>query len=206
MHLVNDSLSMVLIGDWNKLYTQPEWFAKNVFEADEIEIGIESKPNGFSIAYKCRDVLIHPSQDRVSFTAGQLSSGVLDYLSHCINNFVNKAPTPHLIAYGINAKFAQSGSSIMADTVDRITDSPVFIENGYSIESTSINRQLKKEDNILNINMNMNGAECIIQFNEHHAEPCEVPEVDGNLFESFQKNCKDLLEALGYEMDGDVDE
>ena len=35
MVFINDSLTVVLVGDWNKLYTQPDWMASNIFEAEE---------------------------------------------------------------------------------------------------------------------------------------------------------------------------
>ena len=43
MVFINDSLTVVLIGDWNKLYIQPHWVASNIYEAEEIEIGLMDK-------------------------------------------------------------------------------------------------------------------------------------------------------------------
>ena len=36
MVFLNDSLTVVLVGDWNKLYIQPDWVANNIYETEEI--------------------------------------------------------------------------------------------------------------------------------------------------------------------------
>ena len=206
MHLIDDSLAMVLLGDWNKLYTQPEWFAKTVFEEDSIDIGVENTPQSLVISYKCNDILIHPTQEKVIFTALQTSDATLDYLSKCIQNFINNSYTPQIVAYGINAKYTGSTATMLAGIIDNIPDSSVFIQNGYVIESTNINRSLKKGDQVINVNMAITGSDCLIHFNEHHGDNPSVPTVNGSLFKSFLNSCQELLVALGYELDGDENE
>ena len=40
MIFTRDSLTIVLLGDWNRFYLQPNWIAENVYEAEEIELGV----------------------------------------------------------------------------------------------------------------------------------------------------------------------
>ena len=49
---MSDSITIVLLGDWNKFYIQPEWVATNVFESEEMEIGIEGQDAEFHISYR----------------------------------------------------------------------------------------------------------------------------------------------------------
>ena len=37
MVFLNDSLTVVLVGDWNKLYIQPDWVANNIYD-----VGVKS--------------------------------------------------------------------------------------------------------------------------------------------------------------------
>jgi len=37
MYNKSSSLAFVINGDWNRLYTQPDWIAKNVYEMDSID-------------------------------------------------------------------------------------------------------------------------------------------------------------------------
>lgn len=38
MVLIEDSLSVVLVGDWNKLYIQPDWMAQHIFEKKNLKL------------------------------------------------------------------------------------------------------------------------------------------------------------------------
>lgn len=62
MFFLNDSLTVVLVGDWNKLYIQPDWMASNVFEKEEIEIGINGQGADFSVSYRRDGIIISPGQ------------------------------------------------------------------------------------------------------------------------------------------------
>ena len=68
MVLVNDSLTVVLVGDWNKLYIQPDWMASNIFEKEELEIGVNGQGTDLSVAYRGDGVIISPSQSRMVFS------------------------------------------------------------------------------------------------------------------------------------------
>ena len=64
---LNDSLTVVLVGDWNKLYIQPDWVANNIYETEEIEIGVNGQGSDFSVSYRCDNVIISPDQGKVVF-------------------------------------------------------------------------------------------------------------------------------------------
>ena len=36
MRLLDNSITIVILGDWNKMFIQPDWIAHNVFESEEI--------------------------------------------------------------------------------------------------------------------------------------------------------------------------
>ena len=68
MVFLNDSLTVVLVGDWNKLYIQPDWVANNIYETEEIEIGVNGQGSDFSVSYRCDNVIISPDQGKVVLT------------------------------------------------------------------------------------------------------------------------------------------
>lgn len=61
MVFLNDSLNVVLVGDWNRLYMQPDWMAEHVFEKEEIEICINGQDLALSMAYRSAGVMIVPN-------------------------------------------------------------------------------------------------------------------------------------------------
>ncbi|MGN1155485.1 MAG: hypothetical protein ACI4TK_04850, partial [Agathobacter sp.] len=142
MILVKDSVTVVLLGDWNKLYIQPDWIAKNVYEKQEIEIGVNGQGTEFNVTYRCDGVIIAPTQSQVIFTASDVYDETLNFITACVNNFLKKAITPFLVAYGFNCEFVDTDGGVLADVIDSIPDNTAIIEQGYEIKSAKISRTL----------------------------------------------------------------
>lgn len=203
MILVNNSLSVVLIGDWNKLYIQPDWMAEHVYERSEIEIGVNGQGADFSISYRCDDVIIVPEQSNVIFSATDIGVETMDNMARCINNFLEKAYTPSLFAYGINCDFIDEDASVFADMLDGMSDSSLIIDNGYEIVSTKVSRTLLRNEKIMNMETNIENAKVKMHFNEHYGEPDENPNFSVERLQEFVNECIELVRGLGYEMEGE---
>lgn len=107
MVLINDSLTIVLVGDWNRLYMQPEWVAGNVFESEELEIGVSGQGAELSVSYKKNSIIVSPGQSNTVFSVVNTDDEVLNNLCKYLNNFVEKAYTPQFPAYEINVDFVE---------------------------------------------------------------------------------------------------
>ncbi len=202
MRLVNSSLTVVLLGDWNKLYIQPNWIAENVFGKNKIDIGVFGKGVDISISYRSDNVSIAPSQTKMVFTTIDLNDSSIDSLVLFVNRFLQKAFTPELIAYGINCEFEEYNSSIFAEVLDSISDNKSIIENGYQIYDTTIKRSLRKNDSIINLESKQISDKTIMHFNEHHAKPFkETPSISRDMIIDFISNSKNMILALGYDLE-----
>ena len=83
MVFVKDSLSVILLGDWNKLFIQPNWVAENIFERDEMEIGVNGQGSDFGISYRCNNVRILPEQSKIVFAITNMNKENLEYMANC---------------------------------------------------------------------------------------------------------------------------
>lgn len=171
MLLVSDSITVVLLGDWNKLYIQPEWVANNIYENPEIEIGVEGQGADFRISYRKNSVIINPSQTQIMFTATDTTKTTLAYMAMCISNYLAKAVTPTLVAYGLNADYGDTEDTRFAETIDALPDTAAIVDLGYEVSSTQITRTILKDDKTINMTCSMDRANTTIHFNEHHAAP-----------------------------------
>ena len=204
MVFVKDSFTIVLLGDWNKLYMQPDWIAQNVYERQEIEIGVNGQGTEYNVTYRCNGVIIAPTQSQVMFTACDVESGTIDYIVKCVNNFLMKATTPVLLAYGLNCEFVDSDGAVLAHVIDSMSDNSAIIEQGYEINAAKVSRTLIKDGNILNVEMMREGNGAKIHFNEHHGNPTtEMPTISSVQITSFISDCNGLVEAFGYDLEGD---
>lgn len=202
MLIDNTSLNVVLIGDWNKLYIQPNWIAENVYCQKEIELGVIGQGTEFSITYRCENIVISPSQNQMIFAALDMNNLTIERLSLIINNFLQKATTPVLTAYGLNCEFSEINSSQFAEVVDTISDSSNIIESGFEILSTKISRSLSKDGVILNLESSQIENKTVMHFNEHHGiSKNEMPVIDANMINSFITTTKNLIIAFGYDIE-----
>ena len=202
MVFINDSLSVVLIGDW-KLYIQPDWMASNVFEKKEIEIGISGQGSDFTVSYKGNGVIISPGQSSMNFSVVGTGDEVLNNLCRYLNNFVKKAYTPQLFAYGINIVFEEEEGLLFAEVVDSMSDKGAIIDKGYEVVSTKISRTLKRGDKIINMDSSLENGNLKVLFNEHHDTEENNPVFCIESIKKFIEDSCELLHELGYEIEGD---
>lgn len=203
MVFLNDSLTVVLVGDWNKLYIQPDWIASNIFEKDEMEIGVNGQGSDFAVSYRMDGIIISPGQTNMIFSVINTDDETLNNLCKCLNNFVNKAYTPQLFAYGLNADFVEDESILFAEVVDSMSDTNAIVESGYEVISTEISRTLKCNDKIINMDSSLENRNLRVRFNEHHPSEENISEFDTEGIKGFIEECRRILHGLGYEIEGD---
>lgn len=203
MFFLNDSLTVVLVGDWNKLYIQPDWIASNIFENEEMEIGVIGQGADFSISYKRDGIIISPGQTNMTFSVINTDDETLNNLCRCLNSFIEKAYTPKLFAYGLNGDFVEEEGVLFAEVLDSMSDTNAIVENGYEVVSTKVSRVLKRDDRIINMDSSLDIRELRVHFNEHHTSEEDKPNFSIEGIKGFLKECDEILHGLGYEMEGE---
>lgn len=202
MVFLNDSLNVVLVGDWNRLYMQPDWMAEHVFEKEEIEICINGQDLALSMAYRSGGVMIAPNQSNVVFSVTGIGDEI-DNLCRCLNNFIEKAYTPQPLTYGLNADFMEEDGTPFAEVLDAMSDTIVIAEEGYEIISTNISRVLKLGNKTIGMDSTLENNILKIHFNEEHTLEESKINFYAEDIKTFLKTSKDILCGLGYEFGGD---
>ena len=206
MHIKNNSLAVVFVGDWNKLYTEPDWIAKNIIQQPKVDIQVNFNNNDASFLYLGKNVIIAPQASRVVFTAMDNESQTISTLITYVNNFLEKARTPAKVSYGLNIDFSEENSITFADFLDSLPDTSSIIEAGYEIKNTVIKRTIVSGDILLNIDFTKNGRSAVIHFNEHHELLPEGEKITSEGISSFIDRSQEIIEALGYTMESDNDD
>jgi len=206
MHIVPGSFTVVLLGDWNKQYIQPDWVANFIYENPEIEIGVEGIGTDFSISYRKNNVVIKPSQNKIVIALTELNDESIVFFSNCVINYLSKAYTPVLTAFGINVEYSDEENTKLASIFDEMADLDPIIEMGYEITSTKVSRTLSRDGIIMNIESTINNSTTHIRFNEHHGTPTNdtkslEKEMTPEKLSSFLKETVSIVRGLGYEVD-----
>ncbi len=202
MKYVNDSLAIVILGDWNNLYVQPEWISNSVFEVPQIEIGVFGIGIDVEVSFKHNDIIIKPNRDKIVFSTTNISDQIVEQLAKCVSNFITRASTPQKVAYGYNITYIDTEDMRLAEIFDSIPDSRQIVDLGYEISSSNIHRAIKKDDKIINIDCLLENASSKFIFNEHHDEQ-DVKSIfiDKNTINSFLDETKSILLGMGYEIE-----
>ena len=202
MKYVNDSLSIVILGDWNNLYVQPEWISNNVFEVPQIEIGVFGIGIDVEVSFKYNDIIIKPNRDKIIISTTNISNQIIKQLAKCASNFITKAKTPQMVAYGYNITYIDSEDMQLAETFDSISDSSQIIDLGYEIISSNIHRTITKDNKIINMECLLENSNSKFIFNEHHDEQdVENIFIDEKTINSFLSETKNILIGMGYEIE-----
>ena len=201
MHFVEDSFTIVLLGDWSKFYIQPDWVANNVFESAEIEIGIQGFGLEVSILYKKGNIVFKPDQEKIVFSVTNIQNQTVELLSKYVNNFLQKACTPSFSAYGLNVDYSDNNDTLLASVFDSMSDSPAILGLGYQVDTKEIKRSLLKDDDnvIINMQYHLDQAKATIHFNEHHPCPSGPPTtIDVPSIQKFLEETHRIISGLGY--------
>ena len=203
MVLKENSLVIVLVGDWNKLYIQPEWITQHVFNKNEVEMEISGRGSDFTISYKSNNVLIPATQSKMLFSATKIDKDTLQYLCLCLNNFVRQAQSAQKISYGYNVDFSDDNGSLLAKVFDSVSDNFNIVRAGYEIDSMRISQVLKRDKRKISIDSGLINNKAAIHFNEHHDGEDAGPSFCIEDINSFFCECKKILRAQGYEIEDD---
>ncbi len=206
MQINNNSLAVVFVGDWNKLYTEPDWIAQNIIQQKEIEIRVNFNNNDASFLYIGKNVVIEPKTNKVVFTAKDSTPQTVESLINYVSNFLLKAKSPANVSYGLNLEFSEENSMTFADYLDSLPDTRCFTEAGYEIKHTEIKRTVLSGDVLLNIDFKMNGRNVLIHFNEHHESLPKGEAITKEGIAQFTTRAQEIITALGYSLEDDSDD
>ena len=153
------------------------------------------------------EIVIKPSQSKITFSTMDTQDETIESLSKCVNNYLQKAVTPSLFAYGLNVDFTDDESTRFAEILDNISDATAIFELGYQIEASKISRTLSKNGKVINMNCQLVNTTTTMRFNEHHANPdCTNINITPDSILQFVDDVKQIVSQFGYELEGEKDE
>lgn len=207
MTFMQNSVTIVINGEWSNFYLKPNWIAEKVCEENEIEIGISGEIPDYIVSFRCNGVLISPSPTQIAFNATSTEEGCIDKLITYVNNFLSKAHTPAIYAYGFNCDFAGDDEGLLATLFDEMADNQALLEGGYSIQNLTVHKTLIKNDSQFIVTSELVGTDAHLHFNKHIEGPFESsPALSFNQEDiySFIDDCGNIAHTIGYDIKEDI--
>lgn len=206
MTLTRNSITIVINGEWSSFYFKPKWIAENIYNSEEIEIGVSGEIPQYEVTFRCNGVILAPTSTHVAFTAMNNDEDVINNLVKAVGSFLQNAQTPIINAYGFNCDFNGDDEGVLASIFDEMSDNKAIIYNGYSIQSQSTSKTIIKDQKQINISSELSGTCAHIHFNDHKEGPLEPKSIQINKADvlTFIEECTDIMSSMGYDIEEDI--
>ena len=169
MKVQADSLTFVVVGDWNKFYLDPSWLAHKVFELDEVGVELSLSPgSGTTVVLRDSSCALQPSSSRFMLTCSNLQQNTLERFSDICARLIKNAVSPFIQAYGFNIKMIETEESPFTGLLDSLPDSDKLAEIDAFIETASVSRKIRYQGVLLNITHSIDDKGILnVSINEH---------------------------------------
>jgi hypothetical protein len=189
--------NLVLAGSWNVAILNPDWLGKNVFNTNEF--GAEMVIEGVfpRLRFHFDKVLVIPAMDRVIFAARRPEDGDLLAVEEAAKRVLTLLPVTPVSGVGINLGYAEDNPSPDLTSLFAIGDNGKVSDEGLEINSTSIVRELKFEDRVVNFRITQS-TNVSFNFNYHKnvANAEEALQAITNKVKPFRDYSEALLTKL----------
>lgn len=205
MNIVSNSLTLVMNGDWNKIYTDPVWIGQNIFNNEQVQIAIAGIGINYIISYNIGDITVSPNQNKFVFTCNNMSAEGIKIFEEKCRTFIKKATSPIINSYGYNIEFIESDTTLYSNIIDNMNDIKYMNESGVIHKETGIMHKMEFNSQIYQINFLRSGDNLNISINCHHeynkdSSSLIIPE---NFILSFKQDSLSLLSFCGYSLDSE---
>lgn len=168
MKIRDESLTIVIAGNWNKYILTPEWVSKNLFDAAELKVEIPISMN-LPPRFADKEIRFIPSNNSVILVPLILTDEVLNKVEAMAVKLIEKLPYTPIGAFGINFGFIEDNPEASLCALFNTSDQEPLSTFGCDIKSCIISRKLEFEGKTINLTITNDEASNIsFDFNFHY--------------------------------------
>lgn len=193
MTLKEESISIVIVGNWNKYILNPKWLSENIFDNKEIEVKLSinfDKPPIMSI----ENIRFIPAQNKVYFFALDKTPETLKYLSKKAYKLIETLEHTPISTFGTNVEYVTDYNGNI-DNLINTNDEEIFKKmDSFKEIETSILKTFEYNDKIINLNIKNNRK--IVEFSFNFVYPLLNNDYKNCLTEKILINNKEDAEMI----------
>lgn len=196
MKFIENTITLVINGDFNLMYTRPEWFAKKLFEEKEIQVFTNNLGSG-ELTFAKNNVYITPSINKLTLRIA--TEELFSEMLNLTNKYLRVTASPMIYSFGINFNFINENTTI-AKKLNNAFDYNELCDAEINIKSTAFKRTIFEEgkDYIINYEALNKGEESIIKVNCHFEKQkpyTEIGDFEKDIQSAFNET-KELFEKI----------
>lgn len=197
MKILDDSVSIVLVGKWNKYILDPEWIAKNLFNEEKIQVEFPILNFDLPPRFSHENIRIVLNKDRLEFFALSYSKSVFDRIEEMIKTVTNILKHTPTGAFGINFEYNTDSNDQRLLELFEFSDNNGIIDSDESLPSITemaITRTLELDDRKIKFTLKKTDLNISFRFNFHYVVK-NADEINSKISGQFL-SCKEMAEKI----------
>lgn len=167
MKIKNESLSLIIVGNWNRNIFTPEWVSKNIYDTDQVQVEFPFNVIG-PMRFEHQKIRLIPASNRLLFVALDDSVETLERMESMASKIGGLLPHTPVTAFGMNFGFSETiGNNISLLSIFSISDNEKLGEFGAEIKTCQIARKIIIDGNTLNFSISKDTVDFVFDFNFH---------------------------------------
>ncbi len=156
--------TIVIVGNWNNSIFNPQWVSKYLLIEGEVQVEIPINING-SYRFTTDNLRLFILDGKLNITILIQEPAIYDLISELVINIANYLPHTPVSAFGVNFQFTTENSDEL-NSLFTFSDSD-NLNQKFIIHNENLSRNIKYEDNSINLNINKNIDNFLIDINFH---------------------------------------
>lgn len=170
MKIIDGSVSLILVGKWNRHILTPKWVARKIFEEEKIQVEFPINNPEIGPRYRSEsNIIFKPSVHRCEFFPLEpYEDETLRRTSLLVKRLVSILVHTPITGMGINFGFEEKSEDFIKLGLFGIDDTDDLLELGLKSEETEIIRHISIENRTLNLKAIFNPNTVTLDFNFHY--------------------------------------
>jgi len=166
MKILPDSLTLIIVGKWNRYILTVDWLAKNIFQTDNVQIEF-SLDFDLPPRFTKDGIRIIPTENRITFIALKYDDVVFSRIEKMTLRLAKLLPVTPVTAFGINFKFVEESPKSELLSLFELADNNKLSDNDIRIEDYFLKRKMIVNNRVLNLNIIQESKKVLFEFNFH---------------------------------------
>jgi len=166
MKIVDDSITLVIVGKWNKSILTPDWVSQYLFKTPTVQFEFSLNPD-FPVRYTADNIRLSLFTDKIIFTALIKDEAVFSRLESMARELVTLLPHTPISAFGINLSCSIEDIPSEIASLFQFTDVGLISDENIEIVNSSIKRTLNFSGDVCNFTITNNSSNILFEFNFH---------------------------------------
>ncbi|ESZ24251.1 hypothetical protein [Mesorhizobium sp. L2C084A000] len=150
--------TVVAVGSWNLAILNPDWFAKNVFDTNQLNVELILENFAPRLRFVHDDAIVIPSADRMIIGSRRPTDSSLAVCEKAMSKLLQLLPVTPIAAVGVNFGYDEADPPQRLFDIFKFSDASKFIDQTIQIIDSTIARQFSYDKYLCTMTTHLSDA------------------------------------------------